>query len=112
MAGLRAAVAAGLRHQLSIAAGDAVPGTDRHLQRPLVHGKVADRGAGDLHHLGHSDAGRPVQHPVHGRAADVPVLRRRAAVLLPAEEREQGELVRSAVIAAARDRGPARSIGS
>ena len=85
MAELRAAVAAGLRHQLSIAAGDAVPGADPRLQRAGLPGEVADRGAGDGRRRDGPLAGRrSLQHDVDARAAGWAVLRRHRAVQVAA----------------------------
>src|SRR5690606_815706 len=94
-------------------AGDAVFGADRNLRRRGVRQQVAGGGAGHLHHLHGSDAGRPVQHAVDGVAADGALLCRRAAVPFLAARRAGARAAvscppRSA--SSSRARGPAGRI--
>ena len=62
LAHVRVDPAAGLRRELPIAAGDAVPGTDRRVPGGRLHQSLADLDPGDLHHCDGAHAQRRLQH--------------------------------------------------
>ena len=70
VAELRADAAAGLRHRLPVAAGDALPGADRRLHGADLPVVLAGGGPGDLRDRRDAHAARSVEHVADGRAAD------------------------------------------
>ncbi len=85
VAELSAADDSGLWHQLSIAAGDAVSGADRHPQRANLPGQVEDLGVSAGHLVdGAQPGGRSDQHDADAGAAGRPVLCRHCAVQMAA----------------------------